>query len=500
MINPVSAITRLKVMGPAYFPTGIRERVAKPRSKMLFVAAIVFFVVSNAFNVFLGYLIFNGSLDDKWYDFRDLGIAMRELTVWLDTQNASLPAGLDSIGFLGDHWMSYLATGFIGAFAILNFIGIVLLVLVWTERRLLARIQVRRGPNRVGPYGLLQPLADALKLIQKETLIPEGADRFLFYLPPVLIFIPLMLVWGVMPWTPNMTYLDVNVGVLYILAVGSLTTLAIFMAGWSSNNHYALLGAMRTIAMMISYAIPQSLSLLAIVLIVGSMNLGDIVAWQSEHNLWFAPLLPLALFSFFFSATAELNRTPNDIAEAESEIVAGFHTEYSGMKFGLYLAVELGNALAVGALVATFFLGGWSLFGLENTLFPPYMIFGVKMALMYFVFIWLRGTLPRFRLDQLMGFAWKYLIPLTIVNVLIVAVEVSILERWDVNEIISLGLFTIGNITIAGVLLRAWSRALGYRPETEPLMHPTLTSTVGGLKAAQRISSVAASSDGAVSR
>ena len=148
MINPVAAVTRLRVMGPAYFPTGIRERIPRPRSRVLLVAAIVFFVVSNAFNVFLGYLIVNGSLDDKWYDFRDLGIGMRELTAWLDTQNASLPSGFDSVGFLGDHWMSYIATGFIGAFAILNFIGIVLLILVWTERRLLARIQVRRTMRR----------------------------------------------------------------------------------------------------------------------------------------------------------------------------------------------------------------------------------------------------------------------------------------------------------------------------------------------------------------
>ena len=239
--------------------------------------------------------------------------------------------------------------------------------------------------------------------------------------------------------------------------------------------------------MMISYAIPQSIALLAVVIWVGSMNLGEIVSWQAEHNLWLAPLLPLALFGFFFSATAELNRTPNDIAEAESEIVAGFHTEYSGMKFGLYLAAELGNALAVGALVTTLFLGGWSLFGLEQNWLPPYMIFGVKTLLVYFVFIWLRGTLPRFRLDQLMAFAWKYLIPLMILNLLIIAVEAAIFVRWDVNEAISLTLFTLANIAIAGALMRAWSRALGYRPEREQMLRPTLTTTVGGLKAAERM-------------
>ncbi len=489
VLRRIPLVNRLRRMGPEFFPTGIRQRIPHPKSRVLLTGFIAFFVVSNVFNVFLTYWVINGNLDGKWYDFRDPGVAMGQFTGWLDDRNAELPSGLD---FLGAHWLSYAVSAAIGGLAILSFIGLVLLLLVWSERSLLARIQVRRGPNRVGPYGLLQPLADALKLIQKETLIPRGADRFMFYLPPLLIFIPLLLVWGPVPWSPSMTYLDLNVGVLYILAIGSLSTVTIFMAGWSSNNHYALLGAMRTIAMMISYEIPQSIALLAVVIMVGSMNLGDIVQWQADHNLWLAALLPLALFAFFFSSTAELNRTPNDIAEAESEIVAGFHTEYSGMKFGLYLAVELGNALAVGALVTTLFLGGSSLFGLEDNWLPPYMIFGVKVALMYFVFIWLRGTLPRFRLDQLMAFAWKYLIPLTILNTLIVAVEASIFERWDVNEAVSLGLFSIGNIAIAIALMRAWSRVLGYRPEREPLLRPTLTTTVGGLRASERMRGVSA--------
>ncbi len=462
----------LRAMGPAYFPTGIRVIRAPKRPRWLPLALALVLLAFLALNAAIALVVVSGTLDDKWYDFRDLGIGMQQLREGLDDRFS--PA------------VAYLVTSAIGATGILMFIGLMLLLLVWTERRVLARIQVRRGPNRVGPFGLLQPLADAIKLIQKETLIPRGADRFLYYLPPLLIFIPMMLVWGPVPWAPRMTYLDINVGVLYIVAVGSLATLAIFMAGWSSNNHYALLGAMRTIAMMISYEIPQSISLLAVVILVGSMDLGDIVAWQSTHNLWLAPLLPISLFGFLFSSTAELNRTPNDIAEAESEIVAGFHTEYSGMKFGLYLAVELGNALAVGALVATMFLGGWSLFGLEEWV-PPYLILGVKVAAMYFVFIWLRGTLPRFRLDQLMKFAWKYLIPLTILNGLVVAVEASILARWDVPGIISLGLFVAVNLLLAVVLFRLWSRVLGYRPEEEPLLRPTLATTMGGLQAAQRM-------------
>ncbi len=466
-------LQRLRVMGPAYFPTGIRVRGRRgPRWLPLLLALALGAIAAN---VAIGVVVVNGTLDGEWYDIRDLGIAVGQLREGLDDRF--------------DPWVSYVLTALIGGVGILTFIGLVLLFLVWAERRLLARIQVRRGPNRVGPFGLLQPLADALKLIQKETLIPRGADRFLYYLPPVVVFIPLMLVWGPVPWAPKMAYLDLNVGVLYVLAIGSLSTLAIFMAGWSSDNHYALLGAMRTIAMMISYEIPQSISLIAVVIMAGSMNLGEIVEWQVDHNLWFAPLFPLALFAFFFSSTAELNRTPNDIAEAESEIVAGFHTEYSGMKFGLFLAVEMGHTLAIGALVTTLFLGGWSLFGLEQWV-PAYAIFAAKLSLVYFLFIWLRGTLPRFRLDQLMEFAWKFLIPLTIVNVLVVAIEASIFARWEVDGIISLGLFTIVNVALAVVLLRRWSRVLGYRPEHEPLRHPTLTTSVGGLRAARRMGRV----------
>ena len=436
-----------------------------------------------AANAAVGYAVIDGRLDGQWYDFRDLGIAVDELRGWLDDRNADQP---DALGFLGEHWISYAVTAALGAFGILNVVGLALLALIWIERRLIGRIQIRRGPNRVGPYGLLQPVADAIKLIQKETLIPRGADRAVFLLPPALIFIPMILVWGPVPWGERMAYLDLHVGVLFLIAVSSLTTLAIFMAGWSSNNHYALLGAMRTIAMMISYEIPLSLALLAVVLLTGSMQLSAIVEWQSVHNAWLAALLPLATFTYFFSATAELNRTPNDIAEAESEIVAGFHTEYSGMKFGLFYAVELGNALFVAALFATLFLGGWTLFGLEEWI-PGYAILGGKIAAGYFVLIWLRGTLPRFRLDQLMRFAWQYLIPLALLNVLIVAAEASLFARWRVEGAVSLGLFAALNWAAAAVAVRGWARRLGYRPERERALRPALTGGVGGMQASHRL-------------
>lgn len=446
-----------------------RMRPADPRLAVLGLLGLALFV---AVNVALAVVVIGGTLDGHWYDFRDLGIAVQELRVQLDEEFH--PA------------VSYWVTALIGGVGIISVVGGALLILPWVERRLLARIQVRRGPNRVGPFGLLQSLADAFKLMQKETVIPRGADLLMYLVPPVFVFIPAMLVWGPVPWAPGMSYLDINVGVLYLVAVGSLATLAIFMAGWSSNNHYAALGAMRTVAMMVSYEIPLSLSLVAMVLLTGSLQLSEIVQWQADHHLWLAVLLPFALFTFFFSSTAELNRTPNDIAEAESEIVAGYFTEYSGMKAGLFMAVELGNALAVGALVSTFFLGGWSAFGLEQWV-PGYLILASKISAMYFLFVWSRASVPRFRLDQLMKFAWQYLIPLSLLQVLVVAIEASVLARWDVAAALPLTIFAIVNLLVMGVAVWAWARFVGYRPEQQQARHPLLTASVGGLQAAQRL-------------
>jgi NADH-quinone oxidoreductase subunit H len=431
-------------------------------------------LVLGAANSAIAYVVIDGRLDGEWYDLRDLGLAVARLRTELDAEF--------------DPAVSYWVTAILGAIGIVSFIGAVLLVGSWIERRLLARFQIRRGPNRVGPFGLLQPLADAIKLMQKEVLMPRGADRLLYVIPPVAIFIPAVLAWGPVPWAPNMTYLDINVGVLYVIAVSSLGVLALFMAGWASNNHYALLGAMRTVAMMVSYEIPISLALLSVVLITGTLQLSEIVAWQEEHRLWLGLLLPVAFVTFFFSSTAEINRTPNDIAEAESEIVAGYHTEYSGMKAGLFIAVELGNAVVLGALVATLFLGGWSLFGLE-TWVPPYLVLGVKMGAVYFVLVWLRGTLPRFRLDQLMAFAWKFLIPISIANVGVVAVEASIFARLDAPAIVPLAAFTAINLALAAAVVRfAMPRTYGGQSGGPPaLQRPALTTTIGGLRAAQRM-------------
>jgi NADH-quinone oxidoreductase subunit H len=319
-------------------------------------------------------------------------------------------------------------------------------------------MQVRRGPNRVGPFGLFQPVADAIKLIQKEVLQPTSSDRALFNLPPILVFIPAMLTFAVFAWAPDLVYVDLNVGVLYLLSISSITSLAIFVAGWASNNKYALLGAMRVIAMAISYEIPIVLALLAPVLFASSMSLPTIVDFQREYDVWLAFLLPLPLLIYAISATAELNRTPADIAEAESEIVAGFHTEYSGMKFGLFYAVELINSLAVSGIIATLFFGGYSLYGIDEYV-PPWIIFIGKIYFFYFGLIWLRGTWPRLRIDQLMAFAWKMLIPLALINIAVVATEVLLWRELELDNWV-LGAYVVINMALAVMLLGYFFRMI----------------------------------------
>jgi NADH-quinone oxidoreductase subunit H len=390
-----------------------------------------------------------------WYDFNPF----RDLYDWLGDH-------------LGDEAV-YVVAAVIGATGILTFVGLGALANVWLERRIIGRIQVRRGPNRVGPFGLFQPVADAIKLIQKEVLQPNVSDRALFNLPPILVFIPAMLTFAVFAWGPNLVYADLNVGVLFLLAIASFTSLAIFVAGWSSNNKYALLGAMRVIAMAISYEVPIVLALLAPVLFAGTMSLAGIVDFQREYDIWLAFLLPLPLLIYAVSATAELNRTPADIAEAESEIVAGFHTEYSGMKFGLFYAVELINSLAVSGIIATLFFGGYSLFGAEDYI-PPWIIFIGKIYFFYFGLIWLRGTWPRLRIDQLMGFAWKMLIPLALISIVLVATEVLLWRKLELGNWVLWAFVAINlgvSVIMAGYFFRLVTRSFYRLPRRVRLVH-----------------------------
>ncbi|MGI8552131.1 MAG: NADH-quinone oxidoreductase subunit NuoH [Dehalococcoidia bacterium] len=381
-----------------------------------------------------------------WYDLRDLGNPVQSLLHWS--------------GQWGPGWLPYVLGGVIGAAALGLFLGVAMLACIWIERRVVARFQIRRGPNRAGPLGLLQPVADALKLMQKEALMPDGADKVLFLLPPFLIFIPVLLTFGVIPFGRLMSVANINVGILYVVAVGSAAPLMIFMAGWSSNNKYSLLGAMRVVAMVISYEIPMVLALLGVVLFSGTMDLNGIVSWQRDHGVLLILLQPLAAIIYFIAASAELNRTPSDIAEAESEIVAGYHTEYSGMKWGLFYAVELANALAVSGIFATLFLGGWWLFGIDKII-PNFLIFFVKLAAAYFILIWTRGTLPRLRIDQLLAFAWKFLLPLAVTNIFLAALEVLIWQQSGASAGILFPIFAVVNWLLAGALIVGYSHLYG---------------------------------------
>jgi NADH-quinone oxidoreductase subunit H len=391
---------------------------------------------------------------DAWYDFRDLGNPIGELAEAMRDAGAS-----DAL--------IYVTFALIGCLGILTFVGLTTIINIWIERRLIGRVQVRRGPNRLGPWGLLQPVADAIKLMQKEELTPRVADGLVFTLAPIVIFVPAMLAFAVFPWSENMVLADLNVGVLYLLALASTTTIIVFMAGFASNNKYALLGSMRVIAMLISYEIPGVLALLSVVAFVGTMNLSGIVAFQETYWSWLIFFLPLPFLIYLLGSTAELNRTPADIAEAESEIIAGYHIEYSGMKFGLFYAVELVNSIAVSAVIAALFLGGWWTFGLEQII-PGWILFIGKIYAVYFILIWFRGTLPRFRLDQLMAFAWKFLLPLALANILVVAFEVTLWEEYDLSAGLVLPIFAVVNFAMAGGLIYAWGRVMVSRFERIP--------------------------------
>ncbi len=293
--------------------------------------------------------------------------------------------------------------------------------LVFAERRILAWIQDRRGPNRVGPWGLLQPLADLIKLLTKEDFRPAGADRWLFYLAPAMAAVPAIMTFAVIPFGApvkvfgrevSLQVADVNVGLLFFMALSSIAVYGVALGGWASNSKYALLGSIRGLAQLISYELSMGLSLVPTVMLARSFRLSDIVNAQS--GAWFIVYQPLAFVIFLISIAAECKRIPFDIPEAEGELVAGFHTEYSGMRFGLFFVGEYINIIVLGGLAATFFLGGW-----RGPLLPPPAWFFLKVLGFAFLFIWMRGTLPRLRYDQLMHFGWKVLTPLALLNILV---------------------------------------------------------------------------------
>lgn len=303
--------------------------------------------------------------------------------------------------------------------AILVFGPVTMLFLTWMERKVVARMQKRYGPNRVGKFGLLQPFADGIKMFMKEDIIPSAVDPLLHSLAPMLILIPAMMIFAVMPFGKDMLLVNLSVATIFIMSISSIETIAILMAGWSSSNAYSLMSSLRGAAQVISYEIPMGFSMVTVIMMSKSMSTLDIVLAQQHGWFILTPWGLLGFLIFFISGVAEVNRSPFDVPEAESELIAGFHTEYSGMKFGLFYMAEFLGAFAISAFGVTFFFGGWlSPFeSLGFTLLPSWIWFMLKSYVFVFVLFWFRGTLPRFRVDLLLGFAWKYLLPMSLLNI-----------------------------------------------------------------------------------
>ena len=369
----------------------------------------------------------------------------------------------EAVGHVLPCGLSYVVAGLAIMLMLVNGVLLGAGLFSWVERRLIGRFHNRVGPNRWGPFGMLQPMADLVKLLTKEDLIPKGADRILFTIVPVAMLAPVILTMAVVPFAKDTALANLNVGVLYILAVTSITSIAIFMAGWASDNRYAMFGASRGVAVLISYEVPVVMSLLGVVLVAGSMSLDDVVSAQAVP---FFLVQPLAFFVFLAGTSAELNRTPFDLAEAESEIIAGFHIEYSGVKFALIQAAEFGAVLTTSAVMVTLFLGGWS--G-PFSAYLGWAWFLLKIGVLAFIFSWVRATFPRLRIDQMLAFAWKFLLPLSIINMFAIALEVYFL-RDDSGTLATSDLWimvgmnfgvAIGCLIIFGTLIKEKVRPAG---------------------------------------
>lgn len=327
-----------------------------------------------------------------------------------------------------------LSTEFAGLIGILlqaiivcTFAAVTFLALTYTERKVIARVQDRVGPNRAGPFGLLQPLADAIKMFTKEQTVPDVADKLVFHIAPVFAAAPALMLFAVIPFGEDMVAADLDVGLIYIIALGSIAEIAILMGGWASRNKYSLLGAMRAVAQMISYEIPLVLSFMGLILITGSLRLNDMVIAQVVP---FILLQPVAFFIFVTAAAAETGRSPFDIMEAESELIAGFHTEYAGMQFGLFQMGEFLGFYGQACIMATLFFGGWQ--GPE--IIPSWLWFWLKSWIGVFIFQWaFRSTFPRLRVDQLQAFCWKFLVPASVLNLFVTAIVVKIVPivSWE---------------------------------------------------------------------
>ena len=326
-------------------------------------------------------------------------------------------------------WVMQIVSSLINIFALLGVFLTLFALISVLERKILGRMQNRYGPNRVGPFGLFQPVADGIKMLIKEDIVPVRADKIVHFLAPILIAATAILALGVIPYGRNMTPFAIDGGILFFFAVGSTTELAVFMAGWGSNNKFSMLGAMRAIAQMISYELPLIITVLPVVMVVGSLTPDRIVAAQDGYTFgvvphWFVvtPWGAAAFILFFVSGLVESNRTPFDVPEGESEIVAGHMTEYSGFKYATFFMAEYIGMFAISGLGVTLFLGGWQAAIAALRFIPSYVWFFAKLGALLFVYIWIRGTLPRARVDQIMNFAWKFMLPMAFTCIVAAAV------------------------------------------------------------------------------
>src|SRR3990170_1239917 len=339
-------------------------------------------------------------------------------------------------------WLMGIFTGWgmpeVAAQVLIGFLGVLLLItilmlldifLVWVERKVVSRFQDRIGPNRVGPFGLIQPFADIIKLMIKEDTTPGGADKVVYNIAPMLSMMSVLILWAIVPLAPTILGVDLNIGALFIIAAGSIGTLSIIMAGWSSNNKFSVIGAFRPVGVMVSFEIPMLATLLIPTIFSGSMGMNAIIQHQ---NIWYVFLSPLAALIFLIAAIAELGRAPFDLAEGESELVSGYNIEYSGMKFGMFYAGELLHAFTFGGFWSIMFFGGYRFFGLEQV--SPFLAIAIilfKALVGYWIIMWVKYTVMRIRIDQMLAFNWKFLTPVAFVLVMVTALMNTLLRGAD---------------------------------------------------------------------
>jgi len=356
---------------------------------------------------------------------------------------------------------------FLGAAVLATVLLVSTFFLIWGERKLLARFQDRLGPNRIGPWGVFQTVADFVKLIGKEIIVPTRADKAVYLLAPLLVVLSVVGIWAVVPLAPGVVGTDLEVGVLYIVGIGAVGTLGIMMAGWSSHNKYALIGAFRSVAQLVSYEVPMVLVLLVPVILASSMSLVGIV--EAQAGMWFIVMAPVAALVYLVTSIAENGRAPFDLLEGESEIVAGFNIEYSALAFGMFFVAEFLHSFTIGAVVATLFLGGWRGPGAEAYPFLGFVYFLLKTLAIWFVIVWIRATLPRIRIDHMLALSWKFLTPIALGILMLTALVDKLAAAAGWNRTLVLVLANVVAVVVILGFVQGYARLQRRRDQAPPV-------------------------------